>query len=358
MDILEAKNEVIKAGRLLIETGLIARTWGNISCRISETQFVITPSGRAYEGLNPEDIVTVNISDLSYEGDVKPSSEKGIHADCYRLRPDINFVIHTHQTNASVLSILNKDVVVKGDDMIKILGTRIPCAPYGLPGTKKLRKGVSSAIKSSSGNAVIMSRHGALCMGADFEDAYKTALNVEKACRERFDSKVADILLQFNGYYADTGRAEDGIRIVKSVDGDNRITEELIHKTIYDARPDINYIIHDTDAYAVTCSADKKTMRPLLDDFAQLVGRNLKTASENKRDIERKIKGRNAVLVLNRGAYCFAATESDAQAVEIILNKGCKAKVEASRLGKPRPLGRLDCALMRIVYLKKYSKQI
>ena len=48
MDILEAKELVIRAGKELLQAGIIVRTWGNISCRISDTQFVITPSGLAY----------------------------------------------------------------------------------------------------------------------------------------------------------------------------------------------------------------------------------------------------------------------------------------------------------------------
>ena len=76
MDILEAKRTVIRAGIELVKEGLIQRTWGNVSCRVSDTQFVITPSGRDYLSLEPGDIVAVNIADLAYEGDVKPSSEK------------------------------------------------------------------------------------------------------------------------------------------------------------------------------------------------------------------------------------------------------------------------------------------
>ena len=64
MDIMEAKLAVIEAGKKLVETGLIARTWGNVSCRISDTEFVITPSGRSYENLTPDEIVTVSIEDL------------------------------------------------------------------------------------------------------------------------------------------------------------------------------------------------------------------------------------------------------------------------------------------------------
>ena len=65
----EGKKAVIEAGHRLLETGLIARTWGNVSARISDTQFVITPSGRTYDTLTPDDIVVVNIDDCSYEGD-------------------------------------------------------------------------------------------------------------------------------------------------------------------------------------------------------------------------------------------------------------------------------------------------
>jgi ribulose-5-phosphate 4-epimerase/fuculose-1-phosphate aldolase len=46
MNELKAKQKVVDAGIRLVESGLIARTWGNVSCRISDTHFVITPSGQ------------------------------------------------------------------------------------------------------------------------------------------------------------------------------------------------------------------------------------------------------------------------------------------------------------------------
>ncbi|MEL7657975.1 MAG: class II aldolase/adducin family protein, partial [Bacillota bacterium] len=104
MERIEAKNLVIKAGLELMNSGLIARTWGNVSCRIDETTFAITPSGREYQTLTPDDIVEVKIEDLSHTGNIKPSSEKGIHAAVYQIHPEMNFVIHTHQENASAMS--------------------------------------------------------------------------------------------------------------------------------------------------------------------------------------------------------------------------------------------------------------
>ena len=135
MNINEAKDIVIKAGRELVAQGLIARTWGNVSQRVNENTMAITPSGRDYLSLKREDIVLVNIETLEYEYDVKPSSEKGVHAACYKNK-DVNFVIHTHQECASVISscgVSSIDV----DEGYTYLDKKVLCSPYGLPSTKK-----------------------------------------------------------------------------------------------------------------------------------------------------------------------------------------------------------------------------
>ena len=52
----DARRLVVQSGHRLLERGLVARTWGNISARVSDTHFVITPSGRSYDTLQPEDL--------------------------------------------------------------------------------------------------------------------------------------------------------------------------------------------------------------------------------------------------------------------------------------------------------------
>ena len=42
----EAKKLVVAAGKKLVESGLIARTWGNVSARISDTQAILSPLPR------------------------------------------------------------------------------------------------------------------------------------------------------------------------------------------------------------------------------------------------------------------------------------------------------------------------
>ena len=62
----EARELILSSVCRLVGAGLVARTWGNVSARISEEQFLITPSGLGYDIMTPEDLVLVNISDLSY----------------------------------------------------------------------------------------------------------------------------------------------------------------------------------------------------------------------------------------------------------------------------------------------------
>ena len=57
-----ARRLVAAEGKKLQQAGLVARTWGNISCRIDENHFVITPSGLDYETMTAVDLVLMDIT--------------------------------------------------------------------------------------------------------------------------------------------------------------------------------------------------------------------------------------------------------------------------------------------------------
>ncbi|MBU0996089.1 MAG: class II aldolase/adducin family protein [Proteobacteria bacterium] len=178
-----AQTIVWDAGLRLHREGLVARTWGNISFRVNENLFVITPSGIAYEHLTPERIVPVNLRDLTYHGKLKPSSEKGMHAAIYRDRPEIKAIIHTHQQAASSVSAARMDIEnIQGEDRM-ILGPVVKTTPYALPGTKKLAKSAFMAIRGS--NATLLSNHGAICIGKNMAEAFHVCISLESLC-ERF----------------------------------------------------------------------------------------------------------------------------------------------------------------------------
>ena len=404
MEIQAAKELVIKAGKEVVASGLIARTWGNISCRIDDKQFVITPSGRAYEDLTPDEIVLVNMDDLSYDGDVKPSSEKGIHAEAYKLRPEVNFVIHTHQMQASVVSALGFDINAVPAKSAEVIGDNVPLASYGLPGTGKLRAGVVAAIQRSDSKAVIMAHHGALCMGESYEDAFAVAAELETVCAhfitnkyhewtgavaegletvydyiaEKFENKKLASAPKFDAYNSERDGSVfnisavngDGeiIRIdIKSgelVAGDDMPASAELHRAIYKKRKDVNYIVHNQSPEVMAISKTNKVMKPLLDDFAQLVGVTVKNAVFNpnntlktSKKVARALKGRNAVLLANNGALCVAGSEYDATAVEMVMEKGCKTEIGKKLFYAGKQINPIETRLMRFIYLQKYSKQ-
>lgn len=398
MDIITAKETVIAAGKKLVEYGLIVRTWGNISCRISDTQFVITPSGKPYETLTPDDIVTVNISDLSYDGDIKPSSEKGIHAQCYALRPEVNFVIHTHQMNASIVSALGQDITGIDGRSRDIIGKDLVMGGYGLPGTKTLREGVISALKRTDSKAVIMAHHGALCLGKDFDEAFAVANEVELVCakfvlRKYKDvtGKAADSLEAVAKYIGDKFRTgdqavqldkydskrDDAIMVLLTKDGDEVLKidfdcppakeeisrEAAVHMSVYKNRKDVNYVIHSDLPEVHAMSIRGKKLKPLLDDFAQIAGATVKCVAYDDSDrtvkkIGRAFKGgRNAVLLKDNGALCCGKDKFNAEAAEIVVDKNCKAYIGGELFGKIDPINAIESKLMNIVYRLKYSKQ-
>jgi L-ribulose-5-phosphate 4-epimerase len=403
MDMNTAKQQVIDAGKRLVAQGLISRTWGNVSCRIDDKSFVITPSGKPYDTLTPEQIVLLDIETLAYDGDVKPSGEKGVHAEVYKARPEVNFVIHTHQTNASVLSALHSDIRYIPADAAKIIGTNVPYAGYGLPGTKTLIAGVASALKRPKIKALLMAHHGALCFGEDSEKAFEAAMVLEDVCalqvytqfKKIYGTDINDmeqfaVLIAEKEFGAkelaaqkDTGCKsfrQGGDFILSFADPDKKpVTVSLaagktagsalpaqaaLHRAVYLKKPEINCIIQSPTPALSAVSHSGKALKPQVDDFAQIVGADARCAVFDPKDAEKSaarcvkaMKGRHGLLLKGNGALCCGPDESDAAAVEMIMEKNSLAFLGTILFNVYRPISASHSYLMRFVYLKKYSKQ-
>jgi L-fuculose-phosphate aldolase len=176
-----AKSVVCEAGKRLLRENLVSGTWGNLSLRTDDENMVITPSGKPYEALSPEDMVLVNYRTLTWNGENKPSSELKLHAAIYLERKDINSVIHTHQISASTVAAARREVPPILDDMAQIIGPSVRVADYALPNTKKIVRKTLRALRGR--NAALMANHGAVCIGRDMEEAFVVCQVLEKACR-------------------------------------------------------------------------------------------------------------------------------------------------------------------------------
>ena len=338
MSNMSLQSSVVKAGVELVNTGLIARTWGNVSCRIDEKSFWITPSGRDYLTLKPSEIVKVSIKDLSYVGTLKPSSEKGIHAAVYDRFPNVNFVIHTHQENASMVSALGLDRIILTEGH-PLFSDQIICAAYGLPGTQRLRHHVEKALEDTKGNAVILKHHGAVCFGHDYESTFKSAYSLEQVCFDFIQNRKAAMMLDTHS--------------------ENQLQRErFIYTRLIENITKIKggCIILNQEDEIVRYACQEKALRPFLDDFAQIVGIKVNVTKAEKDAVLKAFKYSSAVFIEGFGALCWGKDESEAKAVNMILNKNCKTYFAAVLFEHVKPINLMESILMRFVYLKKYSK--
>jgi L-fuculose-phosphate aldolase len=297
-----------------------------------------------------------------------------------------NFVIHTHQIQASSVSATGiKSMPVDGYTK---LGSFIPISEYGLPSTKKLAKGIANAFKNTDSQAVIMANHGALCYGKDYDDAFLTANQLEEAS-QKF---VADVYKKETGkeYSADSlyelylnkvsntkvksldetiklfnsKRTKDGFILYKDDDQAYKFSdtdmpiEALVHSTIYKSRNDINFIKQDINCGLLAISKACSPLRPLLDDFAQIVGRSAHCAkSMNPDDIIKALGSCSGVLIPGAGALCCSATESDTHAVELVMEKNAICEIASKLFNNEKYIGLFDCVLMHFIYTHKYAKK-
>ena len=356
MEYGQERERLMLAGRRLLEAGLAARTWGNLSVRVGQTQFLITPSGMDYERLRPEDMALVSLEDLKSEGPHRPSSEKAMHAEIYRLRPEAGFLIHTHQTAASCLGLSGQALAAPGS---AILGPRVPCARYALPSTKALARNVREAAASEPRcPAVLLRSHGALLMGPDEEAAFAAAAELERVCAVRLPQPGPDGPADFGSSERLGARfrlVRDGVETIHEVADERLQYPASLHAEIYRAYP-VRCLLAERGGAAVRASRSGALVRPYLDDLAQIAGAELLCVKAEPQRAAAALFGRNAVLLRCLGALCTGKTREDAEAVRTILEKDCRAQLYAENVPGAGPLARTDAALQRAVYLNRYAR--
>ncbi len=293
----ELRHQIVDTGLYLLKTGLVARTWGNVSARVDKSRFLITPSGLDYTKTRPQDLALYDMASETYEGEYKPSSEKGVHAGAYEYFPEVNFVIHTHQTYASAIGVYGFDQLDITEDEKNQLGG-IALAEYGLPGTKKLKNAVRSCYAKGA-HTVLMKNHGVVVAGTSKEDALAKVALLEEICKRNCKGLV-------EGEKASVTCAKKGIQIVAQ-----------------------------------------------LDDMAQMIGKKILVVS----DVSAGLLKSNAVMVPNEGIFVQGMDADDTIALDILAEKAAVTALHTNASHVKVKLSAFDTTLMRFVYVKKYSKK-
>ncbi len=140
-------------------------------------------------------------------------------------------------------------------------------------------------------------------------------------------------------------------------------SEVGLHSGIYKERKEINAVIHTHQMNASTVAAARRSVPPILDDQAQIIGPDIRVADyalpSTKKIVKKTIKalrGRYAALMANHGAICVGRNMEEAFIVAQVLEKACKAFIEGEFLGGAKGISKFEAHLMHKIYLMKYSK--
>jgi L-fuculose-phosphate aldolase len=171
------REEIVRYGRMLHERGFVAAMDGNLSVRLPGDRVLVTPTCLSKGSMRPADMVIVDLDGERVAGRRNVTSEIGMHLLIYRMRPDVEAIVHAHPPTATGFAAagmaLTEPLVC---EVVMGLGC-IPLARYGTPGTSELAQTLEPYVPNY--DAILMSNHGVVSYGDTLEHAYMKMETVE-----------------------------------------------------------------------------------------------------------------------------------------------------------------------------------
>ena len=184
----ELRQQIADFSQLTYQKGYLASTDGNLSARMPDGNVICTPTIINKGFVGPADPVIVDLEGRHVRGERKASSEIEMHTLIYKLRPDINAVVHCHPPCATAYAAagipLNKALI---SEVVLALGC-IPLAEYGTPGTPELTDRLEPYVANY--DALLMANHGVVTYGADMMEAYNRMDTVEHFAKISINTRI------------------------------------------------------------------------------------------------------------------------------------------------------------------------
>lgn len=181
------KSELIEYGKLAGIKNFTPGYSGNLSARYDD-KILITSSGSANGYLSEDELVVMDFNGNLVEGNKKPSSEKMLHVEFYKQRPDVNYIIHVHAPYLSSFACcrIPLDEPVMAENVFYF--GQIPLADYGLPSSMDLVEKTAKYFKDY--DAVLMANHGFIVGDKTLKDAFLKLELAESYAQVVFNTKM------------------------------------------------------------------------------------------------------------------------------------------------------------------------
>ena len=204
------RNEICRVGASLFDRGLTAGSSGNISVRLEDGGWLMTPTNVSLGALDPARLSRLDATGRLISGD-QPTKEAFLPRSMYGERKDAAAVIHLHSSHATAVSILRD---VDPNDVLPALTAyyvmrvgRLPLVPYFAPGDPDL----AHAVRALAGthHAVLLANHGPVVAGTSLANAQYASEELEEtaklflmlqnqALRLLTPEQIADLRRRFN----------------------------------------------------------------------------------------------------------------------------------------------------------------
>jgi L-ribulose-5-phosphate 4-epimerase len=181
---LEAAAEYLAVAERLWQRGLISGSGGNLSLRVpGGAEIMIKPSGVANVDCGPETLLGVDLAGNVVAGQGQPSKDLGFHLGIYRVRPDVQGIVHAHVPWATALTLMAYDQLPLLTPHAQSKLRQVPVVPFAPSASVELDRGVADVFRSPQRVAVLLERHGLVAAGATLSAAGELAELVEETAQ-------------------------------------------------------------------------------------------------------------------------------------------------------------------------------
>lgn len=179
------RDEIVRFLKTLYYLGFIQANAGNISIKLEEDLYLITPRGKRKGELLPEEILLINGQGEVLEGTFVPSIEMNTHLSWYKVRQDIRAIIHAHPPYITAASFyMTSEVKPLMTEISEQIGSKVVSIPYKKAGSMELCKEVADKGSEEGVYIIVLQKHGVLVAGETLEQAMNRLEFFE------FDTKV------------------------------------------------------------------------------------------------------------------------------------------------------------------------